>query len=250
MKHNNTANRKNIETEIERFANTATHIEDIIESMPSNDAPFVEAIMDRVGECEQGIRHLQEIVTRINDSSEQYILILETQQNRIETIKSAATGLLQELALRQVCTSTKSKIFREIAGKRLSKWEELQINQYSDLESKNLESIVYDNDNDKDGDFNYFYNRWILLKQTIGISQNESKLKRMYKNCVADGNELAHADYQYTKDELATFINQQCQKGDTRKALLTFMDYDEKLSDKRCESLYECDWEQYFMKDN
>lgn len=242
MKHNNTANKENIKTEIERFANTTTQIENTIETMPTENAPFIEAVMDRVSECEEGIRHLQQMVTRINDLSEQYTSILESQLERIEDIKKVTTDLLQELALRQICSSTKFKIFREIAGNRLKTWESLHIVSFKNLESEKLKNIV-----NNDNDFNYFEDRWIRLKNAIGIKEDEYKLKRMYGNCVDDGNKIAHGHYKFTKSELSDFIMKQCQRGDKRNALFAFIEYDEKISQIRSENMYEFEWENHSM---
>jgi len=63
-----------------------------------------------------------------------------------------------------------------------------------------------------------------------------------------EGNKLAHGDYKFTKDELSKFIMKQA-KGGLRNALLTFIKYDEKISQLRNDkNIYEYEWKRYYIK--
>jgi len=243
LKHNINASRDNLQTEIKRFQGTTDALADIVATMTCEDVQFVKAFMERVTDCEEGVRHLQQISTGILDFSDEFIKLIESQSERIQEMKESTTEILQQLALRQICSSTKAKVFREIAGERLHQWEALHITTFKNLAPEKLRGIVKSED-----DFSYFHSRWIRLKEHLGITENEGLLQRMYAECMDEGKKLAHGDYKFIKDELSEFIMKQA-NGGLRNALLTFIKYDEKISQLRNdENIYEYEWMRCYME--
>jgi len=51
---------------------------DIVATMICEDVQFVKAFIERLTDCEEGVRHLQQIFTGILDFSDEFIKLIES----------------------------------------------------------------------------------------------------------------------------------------------------------------------------
>jgi len=142
-----------------------------------------------------------------------------------QNMEQIITKLHRENTMRELCKVTKSKIFREIAGSRVREWETLYIVSFKDLRPEKLKTLTHT------ADCEYFHARWMRLRAILDIKENEKLLQRMYDNCVEN-------DYVPTIGVT----------GGVKIAMTAFLDYNQKISKIRSESMYQCMWNLYCME--
>jgi len=241
---NTKAVKEEMRTEITRFQQNTDHAYFDLEQEMTMETLCV-SVADRISECEKGVRNLQVITAKGHDIIEECQTVMASQQKRVEGLKQVMNNMVEMFALRQVCSAFRDKLFREVAGERVKKWEDLYINNFQGLEEQTMRDDISDHN-----DRTFFRQRWTNLRKQLGIHESERMLRGMYSMCVEDGNGFAHAAYSYSMEELQAYALHKCNKPQVSRALRRFLELNAKLSDLRHkESIYECDWSTFAITD-